>query len=133
MRLFTNNFIYFGDKQRFFYSSKTRMKSIHFIAWKELICSLGVVVLFQYINYDYYTSLNKSKISKLTISEVQEKIDSYQTRSLMGLAMVVLIFAYIAQKIIFKSYFKLAHRYQIWFYTDIIISISNMAGIIYIN
>lgn len=61
-RLFTNNFIYFGDKQRFFWQSRIRMRSVNFIALKEILCSLFVVIIFQYINYNYTINLNLNNV-----------------------------------------------------------------------
>eukprot|EP00347_Sterkiella_histriomuscorum_P020408 403337919 len=133
-RLFTNNFVYFGDKQRFFWNSKTRMKSIFFIAFKDFICSLLVVVLFQYINYDYYTSLNHTKSQQfLTPDQVEENVNSYQMKSKIGLVMVILILIHIFQRMIFKTYYRLPQNHQVWFYTDIMIFISNITGIIFMT
>ncbi|CDW88899.1 UNKNOWN [Stylonychia lemnae] len=47
--------------------------------------------------------------------------------------MIFLILAHIIQRILFKFHFKLPQRHQIWFYTDIIISISSSSAILFLN
>lgn len=133
-RLFTNNFVYFGDKQRFFFQSKLRIRSIYFISGKDFLCSFLMVLIFQYVNYDYFTSLKYSNVEQLeSKADVEAVIKGYQNKTRLAAAFVLTILLHIIQRIWFMYYHKQSQHHQVWFYTDIIVSIGILFGISFMN
>lgn len=56
--IFTNKFQVTIDQQRFWYQYKYRHTSVSYMYKKDFISALGMLILFQYINFKYLTLFN---------------------------------------------------------------------------
>ncbi len=109
------------------------MKSIYFIAVKEIICALFIVAVFQYINFDYYTTINAKNLEGREVEEVEEILVNYKAELRAGIGLIFLVVIHILQRVLFKIMYKQKQNHQIWFYTDIVICLANFSGMLYLS
>lgn len=67
--LLTNSFTVKIQDEKYQYQFKYRHKSIAYIFLKEFTCALGLVIIFQYINFKYLSLFAERKFKNLPTTQ----------------------------------------------------------------
>jgi hypothetical protein len=85
-----------------------RSHSINFIFWKEFICALGILVIFQYINYQYLSLFNVDELKGTTDAEktleIEENISTYRNYNILAFVFSFSLIGHILLKAIFNTF-----------------------------
>jgi hypothetical protein len=101
---------YFEPNYEFDYNFQYRYRaySINFIFMKEFICALGLLIIFQYINYQYLSLFNiddlKDKTEEQKISELNDNIETYRNYNILAFLFSFSLIAQFMLKMIFNSW-----------------------------
>lgn len=100
---------YFEPNYNFDYNFQYRYRehSINFIFWKEFLCALSILIIFQYINYQYLNLFNIDEMSDLTEAEkrvkLEKNIDTYRNYNILAFLFSFSLIAQVVLKMIFNS------------------------------
>lgn len=99
---------YFEPNYDFDYNFQYRYRShsINFIFMKEFICALAILIIFQYINYQYLSLFNIDELSSKSDSEkmriLEENINTYRNYNILAFLFSFSLIAQFLQKMIFN-------------------------------
>lgn len=84
-----------------------RSHSINFIFWKEFICALLVLIIFQYINFRYLSLFDISSLEHLSysqkVTQIEENIEIYKEYNYVALIFAFSMVAHSLQKVFFNA------------------------------
>ena len=100
---------YFEPNYEFDYNFQYRYRShsINYIFMKEFLCALGLLIIFQYINYQYLSLFNIDEMSDLTEDQqreqLKENISTYRNYNLLAFIFSFSLIAQFLLKLIFNG------------------------------
>lgn len=101
---------YFEPNYEFDYNFqyRYRIQSINYIFWKEFFCALCILVIFQYINYEYLSLFDVSSLENMEyndkILKLQENIDTYKNYNLIAFLFSFSLIAHTFLKLTFNTF-----------------------------
>jgi hypothetical protein len=98
--MITNNFVTSYDKISFWFQYKFRRESVAYNFVKDFLCAIGLLIAFQYINFQYLSLFKRNNYEDLPTEQmqldyIQEKIDEYNGYNFIGTILALtLLYSY---------------------------------------
>ena len=128
--LILQNFSVNIDDQKYWYQYKFRHFSISYIYSKDFISAIGMVCLFQYINYQYLRLFNSKQFEGFSDNckyvLVSDKILEYNDINFYGTVFSATLVFHLITKVVFNMFAKVKLQLDKWSVIDILCSFFNI-------
>jgi NADH:ubiquinone oxidoreductase subunit 4 (subunit M) len=125
------NFIPKIAEYNFPFQLKFRNKSVKLIFLTDFLCALGIMCMFQYINYSYLNLFTERRYKDAgsheeTLAIISRNIVQYRQFNFVGTILSVSYFINVLCRVIYNSKNKKKIQFDLWLYFDVIAGIVNI-------
>ena len=125
--IMTNNYVSDINNLKFWFQYKFRHDSISYAYLKEIVWSILLVVIFQYINFKYLDLFSTSQYANLSTvalqkAKVTENISTYNGINFIGMIFTSTMLLLVINKLIFNLISEFKLKYDMWTILDLISS-----------
>ena len=102
-----------------------------YIFWKDFICALLIVIVFQYINYSYLNLFTEKQYKNAETREdqiaiIERNISKYKFLNILGSSVSVSFCITLISRVIYNSYTKKKIEHDVWLVFDVIAFFVNL-------